>query len=274
MFLAGWLDQSFFPDRLYTAPTDDALKFDLQAVLDYGLNGVRLHQKANPERWYYYADKLGIIVQQDMIQKYGGATNHTIAPFMSDLAAMINGKFNHPSIIQWETFNEGDCWNVFTNESGVSVADVVEYVQSMDPTRLVDADSGGGANDYHIADVNDIHDYPNSGDPKPSENQYAEIGEYGGIGYWVTGKEWAKGQCHGYKKVDSAQDYASLYVNMTELVLSHAGDLSVAIYTQLTDIENECDGYVSYDRTAKWDSDQIKMVKNANQKMINEMWKS
>ena len=76
IFLAGWLDQSFWPDGIYTAPGDDALKSDLQAVLDYGLNVVRLHQKVNPERWYYWADKLGIVIFQDAVQKYGGATRH------------------------------------------------------------------------------------------------------------------------------------------------------------------------------------------------------
>ncbi len=134
----------------------------------------------------------------------------------------------------------GDCWGVFTNKSGVSVYDVVAYVQSMDPTRLVDTDSGGGANNYHIGDVNDIHDYPNPGDPKPSLTQYAMIGEYGGIGYFIADKEWAKGECHGYKDVKTAQDFAGLYVNMTEMILSHAGDISCVMYTQLTDIENEC----------------------------------
>eukprot|EP01084_Bolivina_argentea_P296923 511456_1 len=99
LFLAGWLDPSFWPDGIYTAPTDDALKFDLQSILDIGLNGVRLHQKVNSERWYYWADKLGIIIMQDMVQKYNATSNETVEPFMDDLTRMINGKFNHPSII-------------------------------------------------------------------------------------------------------------------------------------------------------------------------------
>lgn len=144
--MAGWLDQSFWPDGIYTAPTDDALRFDLESILTFGMNAVRLHQKVNSERWYYWADKLGIIVIQDMIQKYGGATSETVDPFMSDLKylhhlkivlkcrKMIEGKYNHPSIVQWTVFNEGDCWGVF------NVTYVVEQVQKWDSSRLVDTD--------------------------------------------------------------------------------------------------------------------------------------
>lgn len=116
------------------------------------MNMVRLHQKVNPERWYYYADKLGIVVLQDAPQKYGGASNDTINHFMNDLEAMMTGPVaNHLSVIQWETFNEADCYEVF------NVSAVVEAARRMDPSRLVNADSGGGANDLHIGDVNDRH---------------------------------------------------------------------------------------------------------------------
>ena len=108
-FLAGWLDQSWWSDGEYTAPTDDALAFDLQAVVDFGLNVVRLHQKVNSERWYYHADRLGVVIIQDMIQKYGGATQETIPDFMMEIKAMIDGRGNHPSIVQWTVFNEGSC---------------------------------------------------------------------------------------------------------------------------------------------------------------------
>lgn len=99
-FLAGWLDQSWWPDGQYTAPTDAALAFDVQAIALFGLNTVRLHQKVNPERWYWYADVLGVVVLQDMIQQYGGASAATVPLFMADLKAMIDGRYNHPSIIQ------------------------------------------------------------------------------------------------------------------------------------------------------------------------------
>eukprot|EP00483_Globobulimina_turgida_P008740 UN08758 len=139
-----------------------------------------------------------------MIQKYGSANQATIAPFMADLRTMVEGKFNHPSIVQWTAFNEGDCWRVFP-----SVANVVAFVRSLDPTRLVDADSGGGANDQHVGDVNDVHNYPYPRAPKPyQDKQYAMIGEYGGIGYFMTNKEWARGQCSSYKTVGRAPKFS------------------------------------------------------------------
>eukprot|EP00494_Astrolonche_serrata_P026105 UN26366 len=112
-FASGWLDQSFWPDGLYAAPNTDALIYDLQAAKMFGFNMVRLHQKVNPERWYHAADQMGLLIWQDMPQKYKSATNETIPSYLSDAKAMINGKKNHPSVIQWQTFNEADCWHVF-----------------------------------------------------------------------------------------------------------------------------------------------------------------
>lgn len=112
LFLAGWLDQSFWPDGLYAAPTDEALEFDIKVLKDFGMNVIRLHQKINPERWYYHADRLGVVVLQDMVQKYGGATQETIPPFLHDAKAAIAGRYNHPCIVQYEVFNEVDCVGV------------------------------------------------------------------------------------------------------------------------------------------------------------------
>ena len=140
-FLAGFLDQSFFPDGLYTAPTDDALAYDVEVLERFGLNTIRLHQKVNPERWYYHADVVGVVVLQDAVQKYGGASNDTIPYFVSDMTKMIQGRSNHPCILQWETFNEGDCWGVFTDPP-YDVPGIVALAQKLDGTRLVDTDSG------------------------------------------------------------------------------------------------------------------------------------
>ena len=108
---------------------------------------------------------------------------------------MINQRGNHPSIIQWETFNEGDCWMVFTKESKYTVEDIVALVKALDwQNRLVDTDSGGAANALPVGDVNDIHDYPGPKDPKPSTTKYAMIGEFGGIGAFVDGKMWVPKQ--------------------------------------------------------------------------------
>jgi len=260
--MAGWLDQSWWPDGQYTAPTDEALEFDLTAVQMFGLNTVRLHQKVNPERWYYHADRLGIIVLQDMIQKYGGATEQTVKPFIEDLQSMISQRFNHPCIIQWDVFNEGDCVGVFNATA------IVEMVQALDPSRLVDTNSGGPANDLHIADVNDFHTYPWPGHPMPSSTQYAMLGEFGGIGAFIDGHEWVPGQCQTYLPVNTPEEEADTYIQMVGIIKSEKTDLSATIYTQITDVERECDGFLNYDRTNKFSNDETQQIAAANQGLI------
>lgn len=127
---------------------------------------------------------------QDAVQKYGGASNATIAFFESDLVAMIRGRGNHPSIVQWETFNEDDCWKAFVTKPH-TVAEVVELARRTDwQGRPVDTDSGGGDDYDEAGDVNDIHSYPYPGDPIPSPNKYAtthsELGELGGMQVLTT----------------------------------------------------------------------------------------
>jgi hypothetical protein len=263
-FVAGWLDQSWWPDGEYTAPSDDALAFDVAAIKTFGLNGVRLHQKVNSERWYYAADRLGVYVLQDAVQKYGGASAATIPAFMSDLKAMMDGRGNHPSIIQWEIFNEGDCVGVFPN-----VSDVIAWAQAYDPFRLVDTNSGGPANDLRVGNVFDIHSYPWPGSPTPTATQYAMVGEFGGIGAFIPGHEWAPHQCSTYLHTDTAQEEADTYVNMTaKLIAYKATGVSVSIYTQLSDVENECDGFFNMDRTSKFTAAQTAQIKAANAALI------
>ena len=270
VFLAGWLDQSFWPDGIYTAPTDDALAYDLEAVRTFGMNMVRLHQKVNSERWYWHADRMGVVVMQDAVQKYGHANASTIPFFEHDLVAMIEGRGNHPCIVQWETFNEGDCWAVFDAAGPPhSVNDTVALARRTDwQGRLVDTDSGGGANDQPEGDVNDIHSYPDPGDPTPKGNKYAMIGEFGGIGAFVAGKEWVPGKCHTYEKVDTPQDEADTYVKMAAKILSQIGHLSASVYTQITDVELECDGFLNYDRSTKFTPAQTAAIRDANLKLV------
>ncbi len=260
-FFSGFLDQSWWPDGEYTAPTDDALRFDLQIVKDLGMNMIRLHQKVTPQRWYWYADSIGVVILQDMVQKYGGATAATVGPFLQELKDMIDNVYNHPSIVQWETFNEGDCVRAFNATA------VVEWVQQYDPYRLVDTNSGGPANSLHVGDVNDIHSYPYPGNPAPSATQVAMVGEFGGIGTYVTGQhEWANGQCHTYLHVDNATAYTSTYIGMLATVTKNRDTtgLSYCVYTQTTDVENECDGMVNMDRTAKFTDAEVAAIKVAN----------
>jgi hypothetical protein len=220
---------------------------------------------------------------------------------MDDLKAMMDNVWNHPSIVQYEvtslnentwsqtwhgcsqllvdpvgipviachcphvallqTFNEGDMWSFF------DVPSVVKYTEAYDPSRLVDTDSGGGANNLHIGSVNDIHDYPDPQNPQPSDTQYAMIGEFGGIGAFVAGKEWWPKQCHTYLRVATPAEEASTYINMTKTLLRNR-NVSASVYTQITDVELECDGFLNYDRTNKFDQATTAAIAAANQLLI------
>lgn len=267
-FFAGFLDQSWWPDGQYTAPSDAALEYDLTATKNFGLNMIRLHQKINPERWYYFADKKGLAIFQDMVQKYGGASDATIPFFVSDMKAAIQGRGNHPCIVQWETFNEGDCYGVFKT-APYDVPGIVKMAKTLDPSRLVDTDSGGGANNLHIGDVNDIHSYPYPGNPQPSATQYAMVGEFGGIGAFIAGKEWVPGKCHTYKPASTAAEEASIYIGMAQTLLNNSDHISACVYTQTTDLELECDGFLNYDRSAKFSDEDTAKVRQANLALIN-----
>jgi hypothetical protein len=162
-------------------------------------------------------------------------------------------------------FNEGDCEGVF------NITATTEWVQAYDPYRLVDTNSGGPGNDLHIANVNDIHSYPWPGNPAPSATQYAMIGEFGGLGWFAAGKEWAPGQCSTYLKCDSPQQEADLYCEMAGNITSYKElpGVSVSIYTQITDVENECDGFLNMDRTSKFSPAQTAQIVAANQKLTS-----
>ena len=273
-FFAGFLDQSWWPDGQYTAPTDEALAFDIEAVAMFGLNMIRLHQKVNPERWYYHADRLGVAIFQDMIQKFvvlGGETSATVPLFVSDLKKMIAQRGNHPAIIQWTTFNEGDCWSVFKTKPH-DVAGMVDLTRNLSAPygfRLVDTDSGGRANNLHIGDINDIHSYPSPGNPVPSATQYAMVGEFGGIGAFVAGKEWLPHGCFSYLKVDTPREEADAYIKMAATLESRVSTISASVYTQTTDVEKECDGYLNMDRSNKFSAADTERIKAANQAIIH-----
>lgn len=270
-FLAGFLDQSWWPDGQYTAPTDEALKSDLAAVKLFGMNMLRLHQKVNAERWYYHADTLGVAIMQDAPQKYGNASPQTVQPFVHDLVAMIEGRGNHPCIIQWEIFNENDCWSVFTTEP-YTPQGLTKLVRQTDwQHRNVNTDTGGKANDapYNTGDVNSIHDYPYPKHPMPTTDKYAVIGEFGGIGYFQKGKEWVPGGCFTYLPVDTPAAEAGTYASMAATIGDVTKDVSASVYTQLTDLERECDGFLNYDRTNKFSQTDIDFIVEANKALLN-----
>jgi hypothetical protein len=269
IFLAGILDQSWWPDGQYTAPTDDALAYDVAVVPTlFGLNMIRLHQKVNPERWYYHADQTGVLVVQDMVQKLGALSKSTVPLFVKDFEAMIRGRGNHPCIVQWTIFNEGDCWKVFDNTTKpyYDVAGMVALSRHLDPTRRVDTDSGGGANDFHLGDVNDIHSYPDPGDPHPSSTQYAMVGEFGGLGAFTPShhNEWKPDSCYAYRQVDTPKDAADAYVEMAALLESRVDHIRASVYTQTTDVELECDGFLNYDRSSNFSPADTARIRSAN----------
>eukprot|EP01064_Diplonema_japonicum_P015101 TRINITY_DN22872_c0_g1_i1.p1 TRINITY_DN22872_c0_g1~~TRINITY_DN22872_c0_g1_i1.p1 ORF type:complete len:640 (+),score=75.56 TRINITY_DN22872_c0_g1_i1:47-1921(+) len=265
IYLHGWLDQSFWPDGLYTPPTEASIQFDLQAVKDYGFNLVRLHQKVNMERWYYYADTLGLIVFQDAVQKYGSPHGNAsdFELYKADFTAMVEGKRNHPCIVQWTIFNEEDMKDIFSD-----LPEMVTYARSLDSSRLLDGDSGGPANNEHLADVNDVHNYPN---PKPNSalpTQYAMYGEWGGFGLFVEGHEWWPNLCYSYSVFNTSAQFLTAYAEQISALAGFQKQTSASVFTQLSDVERECDGFYTYDRISKFAPAEMQQIKAENEKLI------
>ena len=189
LFQLGVLDQGFWPDGLYTAPSDAALRSDLMVLKRLGFNLVRKHVKVEPERWYYWADKLGLLVWQDMpsgdaTADQGGGdvarTDGSASEFEQELTQMIKTHQNHPSVVMWVLFNEG--WGQY------DTARLTQRVRQLDPTRLVD--SASGWNDRGVGDVIDWHRYPGPDAPDPTRTRAAVLGEFGGLGLPLAGHTW------------------------------------------------------------------------------------
>ena len=274
-FLHGPLDQGFWPDGIYTAPTDEALKFDLERIKSLGMNFVRKHAKVEPARWYYWADKLGLMVWQDMPSldvsldiPVGPAPDPAPAAkanFEKELSAMVDQLRSVTSIIGWVVFNEG--WGEY------DTARIANAVKAEDPTRMVNANSGANCcksrGDTRAGDVYDDHTYVGPGRPVlhdnpatvqderlmhdnrpvPLEHRVVVDGEYGGLGLVLAGNRWP-GQPQAYEMADSQARLTERYVDVSRDLEKavQQGGLSGAIYTQTTDVENEVNGYLSYDR--------------------------
>ncbi len=247
-FMVGPLDQGFWPDGIYTAPTDEALKYDIEMTRKLGFNMCRKHVKVEPARWYYWADRLGLIVWQDMPSgdKYIGPGDlditrspESVAQYETELKAMIDSHFNSPSIVMWVVFNEG--WGQF------DTARIVELTKQLDPSRLVDGASGWA--DRNCADVHDVHIYPGPGSPDPEPKRAAVLGEFGGLGLGVDNHTWAANHW-GYQGTASQADLTDKYVGLLRRAwkFNEKPGLSAAVYTQTTDVETECNGLMTYDR--------------------------
>jgi beta-galactosidase/beta-glucuronidase len=266
LFQFGPLDQGFWPDGLYTAPSDEALRYDIEITKELGFNMARKHVKVEPARWYYWCDKLGLLVWQDMPSgdKYIGPrdpdidrTKESAKQFYAELKEMIDERGHHPSIVFWVPFNEG--WGQF------ETAKVTEWIKNYDPTRLVSSTSGWA--DRGVGDVHDIHVYPGPGVPKLEANRAGVLGEYGGLGLPVRGHTWQDEKNWGYRSFTNAQDLTRAYTNLIQKMRPMTGGagLAAAIYTQTTDVEIEVNGLLTYDREVmKMDR---KVIAAANRRM-------
>jgi beta-galactosidase/beta-glucuronidase len=242
VFQVGPLDQGFWPDGIYTAPTDEALRFDIEETKRLGFNTTRKHVKVEPDRWYYWCDKLGLLVWQDMPcgNSYTDKPQPINKPqFKSELVNMVKNLWNHPSIIMWVVFNE--------NQGQHDTEALVAEVKALDPSRLVNNASGN--DDKNCGDVIDKHTYPGPESPKPEENRAAVLGEFGGLGLPVDGHTWTK-KTWGYEGTKNIEDLTNGYEKLLRKSwdLNATAGLSAVIYTQLTDVETECNGLLTYDR--------------------------
>ncbi|MEY7971990.1 glycoside hydrolase family 2 protein [Saccharomonospora xinjiangensis] len=256
VFLNAPLDQGYWPDGLYTAPTDEALRFDLERIKALGFNSVRKHVKVEPMRWYHWADRLGLLVWQDMpslpvvLDNPPGPQPPPVEVarerFEAELRAMLHQLRNVPSIVVWTVFNEG--WGEY------DTVRLAEEVKAVDPSRLVVAASGVNCCHSHpdsgAGDVYDDHTYVGPGRPElaPGDPRAIVDGEYGGIGLVVEGHAWP-GEPMAYEMVGDRDRLTARYVELSSELEALARDrLSGAVYTQLTDVENEVNGLLTYDR--------------------------
>jgi hypothetical protein len=272
VFQYGPLDQGFWPDGLYTAPTDEALKYDIEITKKLGFNMTRKHVKVEPARWYYWCDKLGLLVWQDMPSGDRGISGkdpdlkrspESAKQYEMELRRMIAGLRNHPSIIMWVVFNEG--WGQFDTPR------IVQLARELDPTRLVN--NASGWTDRGVGDVHDWHAYPGPASPKPDRRRAAVLGEYGGLGLGIDGHSWS-GKIWGYQGTKDSVELTRRYERLAAGVWKLKDDpgLSAAVYTQITDVETEGNGLLTYDRAViKVDLERVRAVNRGDLSRVPQM---
>ena len=275
-FQFGPLDQGWWPDGLYTAPTDEALVYELKKIKDFGYNMVRKHVKVEPARWYTYCDQLGLIVWQDMPnggrgpaewqmhKYYDGAdairSAKSEANYRKEWKEIIDYLYSYPSIGVWVPFNEA--WGQF------KTPEIAAWTKEYDPSRLVNPASGG--NHYTCGDILDLHNYPGPNLYLYDPTRATVLGEYGGIGMALKGHLWLADKNWGYVKFNTPEEVTNEYIKYADhlLELIEKG-FSAAVYTQITDVEEEVNGLVTYDRKViKVDEPKIKAI---NQKICNSL---
>jgi hypothetical protein len=248
VFQLGTLDQGYWPDGIYTAPTDTALRFDLEQQKALGFNMVRKHIKVENDRWFYWADRLGLMVWQDMPALASGREPSTAGRtrYEKELRAMIDQHKGITSIVQWIPFNEG--WGEY------DAGRIADLVKGWDPTRMVNHNSGSNCCDSDPdpgnGDVIDDHAYTGPGISRaPTATRFAVNGEYGGLGL-RTSHEWPTAGKFAYEWLPDSNALTSRYVQITSRLvdLIGANGLSGSVYTEPTDVEEELNGFFTYDR--------------------------
>ena len=256
VFQFGLLDQGWWPDGLYTAPTDEALRYDIEMTKKWGFNMLRKHVKVEPQRLYYWCDKLGVLVWQDMPSSLFDRSGYSAdalraidGQFESEWKAIIGALYPHPSIVMWVPFNEG--WGQYDTER------ITAMTQTLDPTRLVN--NASGWTDRGVGDVLDIHAYPGPAMPALEDERAAVLGEFGGLGLPVRGHLWETRGNWGYRTFEETSTLEEQYIDLVENLypLVKKG-LTAAVYTQTTDVEIEVNGLMTYDRKfVKLDPDRF-----------------
>ncbi|WP_257668375.1 glycoside hydrolase family 2 protein [Parapedobacter tibetensis] len=261
VFQYGPLDQGWWPDGLYTAPTDEALRFDVEKTKAMGFNMIRKHIKVEPARWYYHCDKLGLLVWQDMPSGDLGGNHWDMRPgitsgrqhdkdrspeseaiYRKEWKAIMDALHNFPSIVVWVPFNEA--WGQFKTK------EITEWTMGYDPSRLVNSASGG--NFFPTGHILDIHNYPDAMMPRPElfgDKRILVLGEFGGLGLPVEGHTWQNKDNWGYQSFKNADELKGRYQGLVkDLARLIPLGLSAAVYTQTTDVEVETNGLITYDR--------------------------
>lgn len=275
LFQFGPLDQGWWPDGLYTAPSDEALVYDIQKTKDFGFNMIRKHIKVEPVRWYTHCDRLGMIVWQDMPsgdknfewqnRRYFDGTEPKRSPeseatYRKEWKEIMDCLHSYPCIGVWVPFNEA--WGQFKTQ------EIAEWTKQYDPTRLVNPASGG--NHYTCGDMLDLHNYPEPQMYLYDAQRANVLGEYGGIGLALKEYLWEPNRNWGYIQFNTSDEATAEYVKYAkQLKAMVVRGFSAAVYTQTTDVEVEVNGLMTYDRKViKLNEKQLKAV---NEEICNSL---
>jgi beta-galactosidase/beta-glucuronidase len=272
-FHFGPLDQGWWPDGLYTAPTDEALLYDIQKTKDFGYNMIRKHVKVEPARWYTHCDRIGLLVWQDMpngdraphweMHRYFNGNEfvrsaESEANFRQEWKDIMDFLYSYPSVAVWVPFNEA--WGQFKTE------EIVNWTKEYDPSRLVNPASGG--NHYKVGDMIDMHNYPGPRIHMYDAERANVLGEYGGIGLPLEGHLWQTDKNWGYVQFKNSKEVTDKYIEYAEELKQMIKTCySAAVYTQTTDVEGEVNGLITYDRKViKLEEDRLRKI---NQEIVN-----